>query len=554
MKKNIVFLVVVIALLFASCGNKTSRSDIDPDTGFWTGEITFAPYMFGPFDSSKDIVVKEIQRILEERYKVKVKLTNVYVEYLNYFEIINTRVAGGTAPDVWLGGGDSQITEYYDQGVIAAWDEAFFRRNAPVISSYIDKGGSRGTLDSARWWKGAKLGSGTVGKMVTLPSPPYGEFITPTGVVYRGDWLQNLGVTNPPADLNEWVALMRRFTFEDPDRNGRNDTFGFSSSMMRVVFTAFGLYSPYLASTGSGNSGWWYYRDGRVQNVDTLPENKEALALLRQLYAEGVIDPTFVATERNPSGYWAESPTFINGTIGVSAHASFDHYRMKEVMNDAGGPVAQTYWAVNGENPGFKYGPFLRGPRGESGWYLDNNYALGESYVYNKELEKNPEKLAMLLKLLDIFASDEELMMLACYGVPGVTYNLNAVGVPVMIGDNAERNAMGWAATRAIYGPNNTFNPAQNEFWYKDASRQNLVDLQKQFGGGAYMPAIAGWPASTSLYAADLYSYREETFTKIVRGELPVDYFDTTYLREYMNRGGRVLEEEANAMYREQNP
>jgi putative aldouronate transport system substrate-binding protein len=547
MKKMKLFAIVLIALLLiAACGRGGTTGGTS-GSGSYAGEITFAPYMFGPWDPSRDVVVGKVQQTLAEKYGINVTLTNVYVEYSDYRAIINTRIAGGTAPDIWLGLNESGIRDYYSQGVIASWDVSFFRQNAPIISAYIDKGGSRGALNTERWWQGAAVASGT-GKMVTLPSPPIGEPYAQKGVVYRGDWLANLGVTNPPAEMNDWIALMRRFVNEDPNRSGRRDTYAFSISMIKALFSAHGVWSGF-----SGDHSQWYYRDGRVQNADTLIQSRQTLEVVRQLYADGLIDPTFVEGE-NSGGYWAISTVFVNGRIGVSAHASFDHYRKKEVQNDAGGPVAVEYWAVNGANSDFVFGPWINGPGGH-GYFLDNDYGLGESYVYNIALERNQAKLATIFKILDVFATDEDLMMLSNYGIFNTHYDFTATGAPRnLVTDNPERNALGIATLRSLYGPNNTYHPTQNEFWYKAPNVAEILRLQAQPNFDTYLRSdITGFPASRSLYSADLYAYRDETFIGMITGTIPInDSTWSTYVREYLARGGQVLEDEANAMYRAQ--
>lgn len=53
---------------------------------------------------------------------------------------------------------------------------------------------------------------------------------------------------------------------------------------------------------------------------------------------------------------------------------------------------------------------------------------------------------------------------------------------------------------------------------------------------------------SESTYMSELLTYRNETWLKIIQGELDVDYYDT-YVEEWMKRGGAILTEEANEWY-----
>lgn len=46
-------------------------------------------------------------------------------------------------------------------------------------------------------------------------------------MVIRQDWLDNLGL-KAPATLDEFEAVIRAFTEDDPDGNGKKDTYGFT--------------------------------------------------------------------------------------------------------------------------------------------------------------------------------------------------------------------------------------------------------------------------------------------------------------------------------------
>lgn len=128
----------------------------------------------------------------------------------------------------------------------------------------------------------------------------------------RKDWLDNLGL-GMPKTWNEFVHVLRAFTYKDPDGNGKDDTYGYTEPL------------------GASCSDWdWYNRafmlDARIDIyfkngkwVDGFQEPAMALALQRykNLYAEGVIDrelftnKTFTARSKlynNQVGifsYWA---------------------------------------------------------------------------------------------------------------------------------------------------------------------------------------------------------------------------------------------------------
>ena len=54
--------------------------------------------------------------------------------------------------------------------------------------------------------------------------------------------------------------------------------------------------------------------------------------------------------------------------------------------------------------------------------------------------------------------------------------------------------------------------------------------------------------ASAADYQDELDKLRDETFTKIIRGDLPVDAFDE-FVTEWFRLGGQQLTDEANEWY-----
>ena len=110
----------------------------------------------------------------------------------------------------------------------------------------------------------------------------------------RKDWMDKLGLEEP-STLDEMADLLRAFITEDPDGNGQDDTVGlvvhnevyggYPNNTFAVdnIFTAFDAYPSVWIKDESGNAVY-----GSVQ-----PEMKDALQLMRDWYAEGLIDKEF---------------------------------------------------------------------------------------------------------------------------------------------------------------------------------------------------------------------------------------------------------------------
>lgn len=510
--------------------------------------ISVAGYMFGPVNNEKDIITPAVEKMLKEKHGLNVDIEVVYVEQTNYKEIINTRLTGHTAPDVFLANSATDIQNYYDQGVIKTWDENFFKTNAPDVYRFITNGAAYGDLiNDVEQWKEA---STVDGKMAVIPSfKPDGSMPYKT-LVYRGDWLNKLGVSedNLPKTVDDFVALMYRFAKEDPDGNGKDDTYGMSLTGIKALFGAYGLSEGYL-----GGTSYWYNEDGKLVNADVSDKAKAVVALVTKMYADGIIDPEFTAgTESAAGSYWAISAGMVNGRYGVTANASIDHFRFKGITaaDDAGGPVAKEYWAVNGDDSTFVYGPWPAGPDGDYGWSVGYSVAVSESAVYNADI--SDEKLATIFKVMNAFATDDELYMLAAYGNEGEHYTKNEDGTIIRNGSmtNADLNEIGLWGCRSLYGGDRTFSTTAYDLaFYKDKSIANRLNWFKkdQYNSTIQNAVSITLPSSGDLIG-ELNTLRDETWSNIITGKTTIDGWDE-YVREYMTIGGQTLTDEANLWY-----
>ena len=105
---------------------------------------------------------------------------------------------------------------------------------------------------------------------------------------------------------------------------------------------------------------------------------------------------------------------------------------------------------------------------------------------------------------------------------------------------------------RGIYGPEYPLNEAWMEENYNSATNKWMKEVQASYKNlsvtTGYTNVVFDSLPSESTYMSELLTYRNETWLKIIQGELDVDYYDT-YVEEWMKRGGAILTEEANEWY-----
>ena len=271
MKKRLVSLLLCAAMLgtmVAGCGKEDGGED-------GPMHISVASYFFGPVDESKDEITPEVERILREKHGIDVELEPVYIEQANYGEILNTRLSGGTAPDIFLAQSDATLQEYYDQGVIKTWSEDFLKENAPDVYEFIMNGGPHQEYkDYVDLWREFSFRDD---EMIILAA------IKPEGsmpwkqLIYRGDWLENLGLSVPET-MDDVIEIAEAFASQDPDQNGQDDTYAIA--MNSTLYSTDNLPFFYANESYPNN---YVMKDGAVADRGR-PEEVLTPKLIRQVY------------------------------------------------------------------------------------------------------------------------------------------------------------------------------------------------------------------------------------------------------------------------------
>ncbi|WP_217492841.1 extracellular solute-binding protein [Bacillus sp. FJAT-27264] len=110
----------------------------------------------------------------------------------------------------------------------------------------------------------------------------------------RADWLKNLGL-DVPKTMDDLMSVAKAFTFNDPDQNGKQDTYGLGLNK-DIADKDAGAY--YAAAEGFFNGygaypNIWVDKDGELAYGSIQPEIKTALAALQSMYKDGLLDKEF---------------------------------------------------------------------------------------------------------------------------------------------------------------------------------------------------------------------------------------------------------------------
>ena len=223
------------------------------------------------------------------------------------------------------------------------------------------------------------------------------------GLSYREDWAEKVGITKAPETIEEVYDMLYKFTYEDPDGNGQNDTYG----MEMTQYT--GPWNIIQTWFGVGNG--WVEKDGDLVPVHETPEYKEALDWMRKIYADGLVRsdwPTVQSSEWGQGCQSGKAGVFIDTLDG--GRRIWDYFTNNDVKSVVDpnttakmnllGPVEGRSLATDGYN----------------GYFL-----------ITKDGAKTEEDVKNCLKFLDLM-NTIEMRALAEFGIEGMTYTLDDQG------------------------------------------------------------------------------------------------------------------------------
>jgi putative aldouronate transport system substrate-binding protein len=221
-----------------------------------------------------------------------IKLKIIQPVHNQYYDKLRLAFAAGDFPDV-VEVSENNYVQYVDEGAFVE------------LSKYVRR--SRVLRKRAKTFNTLRM----KGKLYGIPTEAANGPIT----YLRKDWLNNLGLETPTT-WSQFYKVMKAFTNNDPDRNGKHDTYGVTSSGPSGD-SPIALPDNYYRDFYQNASPTFIFRRGKWIDGFSQPEMRGALTRLRQAYQEKLIDPeiftnkTSTCREKFQSGkagifaYWA---------------------------------------------------------------------------------------------------------------------------------------------------------------------------------------------------------------------------------------------------------
>lgn len=533
MVKRVCMLAVLLMLIpsfgvFAGGAGETETASSDgtysieqyqPTEGE-TYVIEWAP-MSTPVDEDGPIV-----KFMEEKFNVDFRMWDK-----SEGAALNIRIAAGEIPDFFAAGNDVYRT-YVEDGVLAAIPMEVLKAYAPeMYKKYQNE--RPGDIEERIM----------DGKLWALPQSDAETGGMRHMIAYRGDWLKAVGYDSPPETLEELEKVLYAFAHDDPDGNGKKDTYGISKHGMLPVYGAFG-YIP-VNKQAWQSDGMWSERDGKIVHGSIQPEMKDALALLQKWYADGVIDPEFVQGEDKGTPF--SRFAFMSGQVGMT----MDWYiYLKNVSMVEGDRIPRNIAEMMRLNPEaveeIQYGMPPIGPGGKRGTPMNSpfhSWFLG----FGKHMENEPDKMGKILQINDYANATDEGFLTTRYGFEGEHWSWQNDVVDSLV--IQREDLLQWHQITEIGG-----GIAFSSIWFPSIqSRVNnnmkwAMTVHPELYEDGYLDEVYLPLPSAGKYQAELDKIRDEAYYGIITGEKPVDYFDE-FVEEWLASGGEILTREANQKY-----
>ncbi|TDQ42609.1 extracellular solute-binding protein [Aureibacillus halotolerans] len=362
-------ILIACLLVIVACGNNESASTSEGGSD-------------GPFSFSlllnlhtAEVPNERLEKLIEEATNTELEIQ--WVPDNNYGEKMNTAFVTGTVPEVVLVKNHefSQLRE-------AVRDDQFWE-----VGPYIDDYENLSKLNDD-----ILENQKVEGKLYSLYA---GRPLSRTGIIYRKDWADALGI-EAPTTTDEFYEMLRAFTEDDPDGNGKDDTIGLTDR------GNLGTFNTVTAWFGSPNL--WGEKDGKLLPEFMFPEYKQTMDYFKKIYDNGYINKDAPVTSKAD-----QQEMLKNGTAGAYIGSMAD---VQGIYDDAKALNPDVEFDVHN---------YVEGPHGE---YTTRSIpGYGSLILFPKSAVENENELKKILEFYDYLMSPEGANLLI-WGIEGEHYEL----------------------------------------------------------------------------------------------------------------------------------
>ncbi|MEH7222664.1 extracellular solute-binding protein [Bacillus sp. JJ1566] len=352
------------------CASSDASKQTDPDgkTSF-----TIMANLYTP-----EVPSEKIEKLLEE--KTGVELTIQWTPDTSYEEKLNTAFATETLAEAVFLKNQTTFIQFKE----AIRDDQFWE-----IGPYLEEFPNLGKLNEQ-----ILENTAVDGKIYALYQ---GRPLSRQGLIYRKDWADHLGL-EAPKSIDDVYEMARAFTEDDPDGNGKVDTFGITDR----ADLSYGAFKTVASWLGTPNG--WGEKDGQLLPEFMFDTYIETMDYIKKLRDKGYINQDFPVTSKED-----QQAFFKNGTAGMYIGSMAD---VVSIHKDAVTLNPDIEFDVQNK---------IVGPNGEYGIWAIPGY--GNVVLFPKTAVKSEEQLKEILGFFDKLATPE-IANLIFWGIEGEHYTV----------------------------------------------------------------------------------------------------------------------------------
>lgn len=494
-------LLAVLLLVTAACSDSSSESSGDNEGSEEGSDGTFSFSMMANLHTPEVPDEKVLNKIEE------VTSTDIEIQWVpdnNYEDRLNTAFATNSLPDAVFLKNQATFIQFRE----AIQDGQFWE-----VGQYLDE------FENLSKLKQNVLDNTKIdGELYTLYQ---GRPLSRQGIIYRKDWAENLGL-EAPTTTDEFMEMVRAFTEDDPDGNGKDDTFGLTDRS-DLIYGAFKTVSSWF---GTPNY-WGGEKDGQLLPEFMFDEYVQTMDFFKEMHENGYINQDFPVTSK------PDQQEFIkNGTAGVYVGA----------MSDVGS-LHDDAIAINPDAQ-FDVHNYVEGPSGEFGVWSIPGY--GNLVMFPKSSVESEEELKKILGFFDQMMSPE-VANYAYWGFEGEHYELVDGAAKVLDSDKNEREVKPYQAIEI--GEPETNGRYLGYFDYEPKAKSEELFLENE----EHLINDPTVPLYSETYVKEggtLQQIITDATYNYILGQIDKDGFDKA-IEEWKSQGGDKIIEEYNASYEE---
>lgn len=528
-------------------GNSGSGGEVDvsslPEPGDFEEKIELT--LSGAFTKGGVVEDNWVQERLEEQFNVSI--TNVHTDTWDSQET-SILVASNELPDTFAftSGGMTPL-DYYKDGLTRSIPKEMIEKYMPNYTAMLNE------VDDGLGWK-----------MNQSPDNP-DEYLSlvgyqghTAGIIWapalRMDWMENLGIeipedaapisdlegyeriyrTEKSYTLEELEEILHAFTFDDPDGNGQNDTYGLlpNNSSLSWAFTLFGAHGV--------APDYNLEENGKLTPGPISEGYKETLKLLADWYDKGLIDPEWTTLDEKMA--WEK---YATGSAGY--YVGQRTYYAREAWTQGRAPVNVVEQDPNAKLLITNHEIGANGEGGQPSYMpvtlLGDNMHIAAGVT--------DQELARYLQMFDFMHYGEESVWTK-YGIPGEHSDwMGEEGDSALIirdeYDNEEGEMGFWAYSHRTYYK-------EHLTWLNHEVTSKLMDdffvrpdVLDQFAIRPYKYDLFNETEEQevrSVYGAQLDTLVQEFRMSAISGDIDIDAEWDDYVQRYLDNGGQQLLDE----------